>query len=189
VTKSVKIRRGVIQECCLSPLLFNLYSEYVTQEALDGLGNFKVGGQIIHTVRYADDLVLLAKEETILQSMIDKLIEVGRGYGMEISVEKTKTMRISKQPFPLQIKIDKKLVENVEEFNYLGSMITNDARCTREIKARIAMAIAAFNRKKILFTSKLDLQGNGPIQHVETCRLSIHCKSTHNKIHRQNSSC
>jgi hypothetical protein len=39
-------------------------------------------------VRYADDLVLLAKEETILQSMIDKLIEVGRGYGMEINVEK-----------------------------------------------------------------------------------------------------
>jgi hypothetical protein len=39
-------------------------------------------------VGYADDLVLLAKEETILQSMIGKLIEVGRGYGMEINVEK-----------------------------------------------------------------------------------------------------
>jgi hypothetical protein len=37
-------------------------------------------------VRYADDLVLLAEEETILQSMSDRLIEVGRGYGMEINV-------------------------------------------------------------------------------------------------------
>jgi hypothetical protein len=55
-------------------------------------------------VRYADDLVLLSKEETILQSMIDKLIEVGRGYGMEINVEKTKTMRISRHPTPIQIK-------------------------------------------------------------------------------------
>jgi hypothetical protein len=81
-------------------------------------------------VRYSDDLVLLAKEETILQSMIDKLIEVGIGYGMEINVEKTKTMRISRQPTPIQIKIDKKPLENVEEFNCLGSMITNDARCT-----------------------------------------------------------
>jgi hypothetical protein len=36
-------------------------------------------------------------------------------------------------------------------------MITNDARCTREIKARTAMARAAFN-KKTLFTSKLDLE-------------------------------
>jgi hypothetical protein len=69
-------------------------------------------------VRYAHDLVLLAKEETILQSMIDNLIEVGRGYGMEINVQKTKTMRISRQLSPLQIKIDKKPMENVEEFNY-----------------------------------------------------------------------
>jgi hypothetical protein len=49
-------------------------------------------------------------------------------------------------------------VENVKEFNYLGSMITDDARCTREIKARIAMAKAAFNRKKTPFTNKLDLE-------------------------------
>jgi hypothetical protein len=36
-------------------------------------------------------------------------------------------------------------------------MITNDARCTREIKSRIAMAKAAFNKKKNLFTRRLDL--------------------------------
>jgi hypothetical protein len=35
--------------------------------------------------------------------------------------------------------------------------MVNDARCTREIKPRIAMAKAAFNKKKNLFTSKLDL--------------------------------
>ena len=33
-------------------------------------------------------------------------------------------------------------------FKYLGSVITNVARCTREIKSRIAMAKAAFNKKK-----------------------------------------
>jgi hypothetical protein len=36
-------------------------------------------------------------------------------------------------------------------------MITNNVRCTHEIKFRIAMAKAAFNRKKTLFTRKLDL--------------------------------
>ena len=45
-------------------------------------------GQVIHTVKYADDLVLLAKEEKVLQDTIDKLIEIGRCYGMEINVEK-----------------------------------------------------------------------------------------------------
>ena len=60
------------------------------KEALDGFGNFTLGGQIIHTVKYADDLVLLAKEEKVLHDMIDKLIEIGRCYGMEMNVEKKK---------------------------------------------------------------------------------------------------
>jgi retron-type reverse transcriptase len=89
-TRSVKIGRGVRQGCYLSPILFNLYSEYLTKKALEGLGDFKIGGQIIHTVKYADDLVLLAKEENVLQDMIDKLTEIGRCYGMEMNVEKTK---------------------------------------------------------------------------------------------------
>jgi len=71
----------------LSPILFNLYSECRTKEALGGFGDFKIGGQIIHTAKYADDLVLLAKEEKVLQDMADKLIETGRYYGMEMNVE------------------------------------------------------------------------------------------------------
>jgi hypothetical protein len=53
----VKFGRRVRKGCCLSPILFNLYSEYLTKEALEGLGDFKIGGQIIHTVKFADDLV------------------------------------------------------------------------------------------------------------------------------------
>ena len=68
----MQIGRGVRQGFCLSPILFNLYSECLTKEALDGLGDFNIGGQIIQTVKYADDLVLMAKEETVLQDMIDK---------------------------------------------------------------------------------------------------------------------
>jgi hypothetical protein len=54
-------------------------------------------------VKYANGLVLLATEETVLQGMTDKLIENGRCYGMEINVEETKVMRISRDPSPLQI--------------------------------------------------------------------------------------
>jgi hypothetical protein len=69
----------------------HFYSTYILntlpRKLLEGFGDFKVGGQIIRTVRYADDPVFLAKEETIVQSMTDNLLEDGRGYGMEINVE------------------------------------------------------------------------------------------------------
>jgi len=66
-------------------------------------------------------------------------------------------MRISGHPFQIQIVIDQKHPENVEYFNCLGGMITNDARCKREIKSKIAMAETAFNKKKSLLTSKFDI--------------------------------
>jgi len=50
--------------------------------------------------------VLLAKEEKVLQDMRNKLIEIGRCYGMEMIVGKTKVMRISRQPSPVKIMVE-----------------------------------------------------------------------------------
>jgi hypothetical protein len=69
-------------------------------------------------LKHVDDLVLLAKEEKVLQNMIDKLNEIEGCYGMEMNVEKTKVMRISRQPFPVKIMIDQKQLENVEFLKY-----------------------------------------------------------------------
>jgi hypothetical protein len=49
--------------------------------------------------------------------------------GNELGI-KIKTMKNSRQPSTVQNKIEQKHKENVEYFNYLGSMITSDARCT-----------------------------------------------------------
>jgi hypothetical protein len=40
----------------------------------------------------------------------------------------------------------------------MGSMLTNDGKCTCEIKSRIAIAKDAFNKKRALFTRTLDLE-------------------------------
>jgi hypothetical protein len=53
----VKTGRGVRKGGCLSPILFNLYSKWLTKEALERFGDFKIGRQIMQTVKYADDLV------------------------------------------------------------------------------------------------------------------------------------
>jgi len=61
-----------------------------------------------------------------------------------------KLMIISRQPFPVQIMIDQKQLENVESFKDLGSILTNDGRCTCEIKRRIAMEKVAFSKMGVL---------------------------------------
>ena len=92
--------------------IYSVYIYIYTQDypevnySPNGLGDFKIGGQIVQSVKYADDLVLMAKEETVLQGMIDKLTEIGRCYGMVMNVEKTKVMRISRQPSPVTIMIE-----------------------------------------------------------------------------------
>jgi hypothetical protein len=47
-------------------------------------------------VKYADDLVLLAKEEVVLHGMTERLAEIWKCYGMVMDVEKTKVMKIWK---------------------------------------------------------------------------------------------
>jgi len=67
---------------------------------------------------------------------------------VEINVEKNKLMRISRQPSPMQFMTDKKNEENVEYFTYLGCIIINYTRCTREIRCSTNMANVAFIEKK-----------------------------------------
>jgi hypothetical protein len=50
--------------------------------------------------------------------------------------------------------INKKQPENVEYFNYFGSMITNDARCISEVTSRIAKAKTACIKNKTLFNQQ-----------------------------------
>jgi hypothetical protein len=87
----------------------------------------------------------------------DKILKISR-FSNHKDSSKTKVMRISRKQFPVKIMIDQKQLENVEPFKYFGSILTYDGRCTREIKCRIAMAKAAFNKKKFHFTSILDLE-------------------------------
>jgi hypothetical protein len=60
-----------------------------------------MGGHVIRTVKYSDDLLLLIEEEVVLLS------EVGRFYVMKTNMEKTKVKIISRLSSPIPIMIDK----------------------------------------------------------------------------------
>jgi hypothetical protein len=57
--------------------------------------------------------VLLAKEETVLQDINDRLIKVGKCHGMEMNVENPNVIRISRQSSPAQITIKQEQPENL----------------------------------------------------------------------------
>jgi hypothetical protein len=59
-----------------------------------------------------------------MQIVIGRLIENGSCFGVGIIVGKTKAMRISREPFALQIMIYQKQLDNMEYFNNLGGMTT-----------------------------------------------------------------
>jgi hypothetical protein len=82
--------------------------------------------------------VLLAKEETVLQGMFDKLTETGICYVIEMNLEKTCVQKTSKTTIPSSDYNRSKVPKAVEYFKYLGSLITNDARNTCEMKSRSA---------------------------------------------------
>ena len=60
-----QIRKGVHQGCVLSPFLFNLYAEYIMQNArLDETqAGIKLARRNINNLRYADDTTLMAESE------------------------------------------------------------------------------------------------------------------------------
>ena len=60
------------------------------------------------SVTSADDLVLLAERETAVQSISDRISEMGKCYEMELRVEKTRVMKLSRQTPPVQMMIDRK---------------------------------------------------------------------------------
>jgi hypothetical protein len=70
----------------MSPKSFQIL-RHIIHTTLEGFRDLKIAGQVTSHVKYADTCVLLAKEEMVLQGITDRVIEVGRCYGMEINVE------------------------------------------------------------------------------------------------------
>jgi len=158
-SRRICIRRGVRQGCIISPILFNLYTEYMMKEFQDEVKGIKIGGQNFTNFRYADDAVFVSDEEAELQNIVTKVDEVCKDYGMEMNVKKTKTMAFSKTGnVHCKIVVNGTTLEQVSQYKYLGSWITEDGRCEMDTKTRIAMAKDAFWKHKELLRGNINLQ-------------------------------
>ena len=78
-----QIGKRVFQGCILSPCLFNLYPEYIMQNARldEAQAGIKIGGRNINNLRYADDTTLMAEREEELKNLLMKVKEESEKVG------------------------------------------------------------------------------------------------------------
>ena len=93
------------------------------KDAMDGIrAGIKVGGKLVRDVRFADDQGMVAGTQKGLQKIMDALQGVAEVYGMKININKTKTMKVSRNgEETVDILIEGQKVEQVKKFKYLGT--------------------------------------------------------------------
>ena len=131
-----KLGKKYVKAVMLSPSLFNLYAEYIMQNAgLDeAQSGIKIAGRNINNLTYADDTTLIAESEEELKNLLMKVKEENEKVGLKLNVQKTKIMASG----PITSwQIDGETMQTVTDFIFLGSKITVDGDCSHEIKRRL----------------------------------------------------
>ena len=102
-----------------------------------------------YNLRYADDTTLMAESEE-LKSFLMKVKEESEKVGLKLNIQKTKIMASG----PITSwQIDGETVETVSDFIFLGSKITADGDCSREIKRHLLLGRKVMTNLDSIFKS------------------------------------
>ncbi|XP_016299301.1 uncharacterized protein LOC107656114 [Sinocyclocheilus anshuiensis] len=119
-----------------------------------------------------DDIDLLEEDRVELQGNLDRINEAGEAAGLQINIEKTMTMVFGQEDIEEELEIRGRSIENVTEFVYLGSLLTWDNDCSKEIKRRIARATGVMAGFKTIWNSK-HIRTETKISIIRTCVMSV----------------
>ena len=156
-SESFTVKKGVRQGCILLPILFNLYTDYMMEEAFEDLEGIKINGENLTNIRYADDTVLIAESENKLQLLLQSLNDKCREYGMKLNESKTKVMVLDGGGTNerININVQGRMLEQIEGYSYLGSWIDRGGKCDKEVRRRIGNAKSVFLNSKEMFKSSI----------------------------------
>ena len=102
----------------------------------------------LNHLRFADDVVLIAKNGEELGGMAEDLRRASEEYGLSINFSKTKVLtNISNLA---DIKVGENVIEKVQEYKYLGQLISFDNKMEKELKVYRGNAWKAFWAQKYI---------------------------------------
>ena len=111
------------------------------RDALEGYeGGIKFGGYQVTNLRYADDTTLICSSREQLVDLLERVKASSEKKGLLLNTKKTKIMVIDKDSDGRDFILDGEKIDEVQQFEYLGSMITTKSDSTTDIKRRLAMA-------------------------------------------------
>ena len=149
ITEAFPVKSGVRQGCILSPILFLITIDWVMRQATS-LRSHGIQWTIfshLQDLHFADDIAILSSTPTHLQEKTDDLHINAKKTRLIISKKKSKIMCVNSDA-SRPINIDGELLEHIEDFTYLGSVISTDNSAQKDIKARLNKARCAFSRLK-----------------------------------------
>jgi hypothetical protein len=150
--ETFSIQKGVRQGDPLSPKLFSAVLEMVFRDLNWNQYGLNIDGRQLTHLRFADDVVLFAKDSEELNKMINDIAINSKTVGLSLNLDKTKTMTNGKKN---NINIVGKLVEYVDEYIYLGQIISPIDTMTRELERRTANGWKRYWSLKEVFKDKV----------------------------------
>ena len=176
-TDAFEINTGVRQGCILSPFLFTLVINEILQRQ-DGKGyGIDISGKRLFDMDFADDIALISSSNAQLQKCSDELRQNSEKVGLRFNIKKCETMGTLGNIG--NIEIGNEIVKDVENFTYLGSIISNNGQASNEIKSRLGKAGAAFGKMHKIWSSKqINLKTKLNIYHATITSILLYGSET-----------
>ncbi|XP_044751699.1 uncharacterized protein LOC123311694 [Coccinella septempunctata] len=106
---------------------------------------------------FADDVVLMSGSKRGIQKNVDIWYETLKNYGMEINRKKTKILRVSEEEDEVRVEIEGEVIQQVEQFIYLGVSIDRRGNQEGELNDRIEKTSKLYHAMNKNFIRKREI--------------------------------